>query len=246
MSYEGNDWRTAIAEPKQTTRAADLAKQPNVLPIYASSWPIASASVVQNVNPARPVVCLCLGPDDRSGGFVIESDEVGPQRFATVSPGAPWFGRLTQPFRVWPLIRATLVGLTNTTTLNALAFYELPPVVPLRAQMIVRGELNYTGGGTTIEVCTVGRRRVRVVTDAPSASADVRILGYAFANTAFVQQEWCGGAAVTANMFYEWDPTQAYPSAANNQRGMSSPDMVAIAIATVGRSVQYSIEAWDY
>ncbi len=244
MSYEGNNWRTAIAEPRQTTRAADLAKQPNVLPIYAANWKIASADVVQNVAPARPVVQLCMGPEDQTGGVLIESDEVGPQRFVRVTPESPWTGRLTLPFRVWPMIRETLPGLTASVKMNLLAFYELQPILPLRGTLIEYGTL--TAASSSIVVPTLGRKMVRVTTDVPSAAADVRIDGGAIGPSGIVYANFAGGAAVALEMFYTWDATQAYPAAANNQRGMRAPDFVRVRlVGAVAQTVAYSIVAED-
>jgi hypothetical protein len=247
MSYEGNDWRTRIAEPRQTTKAEDLAKQPNVDRIYAPAWLVASTTQVKYFTPSRPVVLLCLGPDDESGGFVIESDELGGSGFATVAPNAPWFGRLTRPFRLRPVFRDN-TGITETCVLDGLAFYELPPVVPVRAALKIEGTLDSTGGVTQVNCNVLGRRRVRVFTGVPAggANANVKIWGYAIAPTTIVGSIFAGDNAVTTEMWYEWDPTRAVPSSAFNQGGISVPDRVAILLGTVGRTVDYSIVAWDY
>lgn len=235
--------RPALQPPvAQGTSATQLGEGPNLTRIKIANWQNVGIVSAASLTPTRPVVMVCLGPDDTSGGCIITTPDANPASSFAIGVSAPWEGRLTAPMQIGPLVAQPVAQ--QLCTLDLLFYYAYPPWAPKRAPLYKVGPIGNGGGSLTAP--TLGRRRVRVAMGAPSASADVAIYGYFYAvgtGGAVQTRQYAGGLTVTAPMMFEFDARNPPADAHDGESGVSAPD--AVAIIASGASAIASIWASD-
>lgn len=249
-------WRPSLQVPVPSPAPAQTQARVNYIE-SEDTWGV--TTVQSRLAPARPVVAITLGPEDESGGVLLEGSDL-PARGWRLGVDTPFAGvGGGEPIKVTPIAGVALTPPSGVTASlynhrrDLLMWHVMPSQFPGRAELRKSGTLSAVSGtpGTAV-VCTMGRKRVRVTVKAPSAElTSLVIYGEVIGPAgAIITVPWAVLSGLTLNATYEWSPQSApdLTGAPSGAKGWSAPDFVRI-VATNGGggtiTAAYSVTAWD-